>query len=298
MRARRKRLTILAAMVLLIVACAAVIAVRASQPRYHYEVRRDLSVYFANADSVIEKLRECLKRRQEIIRISYSAHNSSLDDLDELTRELMGFACTETDRPDEGDYLGCQIGGYNADFSEQKRDGENACTIEIRPIYFTDEEQEEAVSREVGEVLERLELAEGSSDEEKVRAVYGYICDNVSYDTIHRKNDSHRLRSTAYGALCYKRATCLGYAVTVYRLLRELGVECRVVTGTAKGEYHAWNVICIDGLWYNADATWDSMNGGRDFFLKCPDDFPEHEREEKFSSESFAAACPMAERSL
>jgi len=119
-----------------VTACGLTLAVRASQPRYHYEVRQDLSVHFDNADKVIEKVRSRLKERQKVIRITYSAKNSSLDDTEKLVHELMQFACAETDCPDEGDYIGCQLGGYNSAFTEERTDDGHKNVIEITPIYF------------------------------------------------------------------------------------------------------------------------------------------------------------------
>jgi transglutaminase/protease-like cytokinesis protein 3 len=54
-----------------------------------------------------------------------------------------------------------------------------------------------------------------------------------------------------------------GYAVAVFRLLKELGVECEVVTGMAtneagNNEFHAWNRVLVDGECYELDATWDA----------------------------------------
>lgn len=297
-KVNRLGLWLFAAVYFGVTACGLTLAVRASQPRYHYEVRQDLSVHFDNADKVIEKVRSRLKERQKVIRITYSAKNSSLDDTDKLVRELMQFACAETDCPDEGDYIGCQLGGYNSSFTEERSDDGHKNVIEITPIYFTDAAQEIETDDAVREVIESLGLSDDASDEEKVSAVYEWVCDNVQYDHIHRRNDSYRLRSAAYGALVFRRATCMGYAVTVYRLLRELGVGCRVITGDAAGEYHAWNIVCIDGEWYNADATWDSMGGGRANYLKSDSDFGDHVREEKFETAEFRAQYPMAVTSL
>ena len=294
----RAALWIFAAVYIGVTACGVVMTVNDAKPKYHYEVRQDLSVHFNNADKVIEKLRECLKRRQKVIRITYDSSGSNLDDLDKIVNELMTFACAETDSPDEGDYLGCQLGGYDARFTEERKGGVHSYVIEITPVYFTNEEQERETDAAVKAVLEGLALDDDATDEQKVRAVYDWVCDNVQYDRIHKNNDSYRLRSAAYGALCYKRATCLGYAVTVNRLLRELGVCCRVITGDASGEYHAWNIVCIDGSWYNADATFDSLSGTRDCYLKSDADFVGHTREESFRTSVFENSCPMSAESF
>ena len=58
---------------------------------------------------------------------------------------------------------------------------------------------------------------------------------------------------------------CRGYAVVLKKLLNELGVESRILSGTGvleNGERggHAWNQVKIDGKWYNLDLTWDAYN--------------------------------------
>ena len=92
---------------------------------------------------------------------------------------------------------------------------------------------------------------------------------------------------------------CQGYAAAVYRLLREAGVSVRILTGTAgeNAEFHAWNLVCIDGLYYNLDVTWDDVNGNDACFLKADADFPRHTRDEAFSSPDFYQRYPMAAQS-
>jgi transglutaminase/protease-like cytokinesis protein 3 len=76
-------------------------------------------------------------------------------------------------------------------------------------------------------------------------------------------------------------ASCQGYAVAVFRLLKELGVECSVVTGTGideqgNEEFHAWNRVVIDGEVYNLDATWDAGKEEYDYFLVEDEYFNNH----------------------
>lgn len=63
------------------------------------------------------------------------------------------------------------------------------------------------------------------------------------------------------GALTGRGAVCDGYAKTYALLMRELGIPCIFVDGTANGQPHAWNMICLDGVWYSVDPTWN--DGGR-----------------------------------
>ena len=63
------------------------------------------------------------------------------------------------------------------------------------------------------------------------------------------------LKYTAYAAMINKTAVCQGYASLLYRLLLECGVDCRVVTGYGNGGRHAWNIVEVDGKYYNVAGT-------------------------------------------
>ena len=73
---------------------------------------------------------------------------------------------------------------------------------------------------------------------------------------------------TIYGLLQDGKANCEGYSRSMQYLLDMVDVENYLVTGralNAKGEKegHMWNVVEIDGEYFNLDATWNdySING-------------------------------------
>lgn len=91
---------------------------------------------------------------------------------------------------------------------------------------------------------------------EKAKAMHDWLVSNVDYvitDNCH----------TAYGALIEKQAVCDGYSYAYRLLMSALGFDCRVVYGYSEGEAHAWNVVNLDGVWYQMDVTWDDpyVNG-------------------------------------
>ena len=49
-------------------------------------------------------------------------------------------------------------------------------------------------------------------------------------------------------------------------LMTCVGIENQIVTGTADNELHAWNQVCLDGNWYQVDATWDDPLPDRGVF--------------------------------
>ncbi|MBR1751252.1 MAG: hypothetical protein IJ740_10315 [Ruminococcus sp.] len=250
--------------------------------KYHYSVSRDLSVYFKNSDEVIEKLRTRLKQRYRYITIEYTSGSDNMSDIEPLVSELFDLALLDTDSPDEGGYLACHIGGYTLDYSVQRNDGVFDYTVKLTPVYYTTKKQEQAVDDKVSEILLSLDIDDNTSDYEKIKRIYSYVKTTTSFDVIHIKNENHHLRSTAYSALVYHTAACQGYAAALYRLMRQAGIDCRVITGmstspaTNISEYHAWNKVYISGEWKNIDVTWDSVNQNSDCFLISDDDFENH----------------------
>jgi len=267
----------------------------------HYEVRQDLSVYFANADAVIASVRESLRKHSSKIIINYTSHDDNMQDIGILVRELMQYAFDETDSPSDGDYLFYQYGGYEMHYSYEKQNSDYRYQIEITPDYYTTLKQEQAVSDKIQEILKELDFRRNTSEYEKIRKIYDYVYDTVEYDLIHKKNEHYHLKSTAYGALIYHRAVCQGYAVLMYRLLKESGIDVRIITGTAElpdgsTELHAWNIVRIDDVYYNLDVTWDKQMQTEDYFLKSDENFSAHIRDEIFVSEDFYQSYPMSDK--
>ena len=271
-----------------------------AEPEHNYAVRKDLSVYFSNSDDVICSIREAMKRRDWRVTITYRSHSDNTDDIPELIRDLMAFALDETDDPTEGDYIYHQYGGYELKFSSDRSGSRYTHNVSIYPEHYTTAEQEKQVAEAVNEIIESFGFDESTTDHEKVRAVYDFVRDHTDFDEVHEKNENYHLKVTAFGALIYGRAVCQGYSVLMYRLLREVGIDARVITGTAQypdgEEFHAWNIVRIDGEYYNIDVTWDDQEDSEEYFLKSDGDFPFHIRDEQYATEDFYGRYPMAEK--
>ena len=82
-----------------------------------------------------------------------------------------------------------------------------------------------------------------------------YIHDSISSLTTYNSDAS--LNQSAYSALINGQTVCAGYARAFQLVCQKVGLTCYYVTGTASGEDHAWNIVAIDGDFYNVDLTWD-----------------------------------------
>ena len=213
---------------------------------------------------------------------------------------LVGQAFMETDDPAEGDYIRYQYGGYTVSGSCEIVDGKYKYTVAITPKYYMYLAQEEQVTEKLAELMPAFGFDENTTDYEKIRAIYDYVCTHVRYDKVHRRNEHHHAKSTAYAALVRGTATCQGYCVLLYRMLRDNGINCRVVTGTATGEsgseFHAWNMAELDGQYYYLDATWDAGKPAEAWscFLKGSEGFADHVPDPQFRSPAFTAGYPVS----
>ena len=92
------------------------------------------------------------------------------------------------------------------------------------------------------------------SDYEKELAIHDYITSICENDN---RTDVPDESYTPYGVLILGSAVCEGYSNTFKLFMDMLGIECDIITGTAKAGGHAWNRVSIDGKYYLVDVTWD-----------------------------------------
>ena len=238
-----------------------------------------------NLDEVVSAMRQALKSRADI-GIDLNLKGEYMDDISPMVKELMELAFEYTGRSDEGDYIRYQVGGYEFSYGHEKRGDGYIYSIVIKPNYYDSKEQEQETDEKIREILSSGEISAAASDYEKIRAVYDYIALNVKYDAVHKKNDHYGLKNTAFGALVNKTAVCQGYAVAMYRLLLELGIENHIITGVgitaSSGEEHAWNLVLLDGKYYYIDPTWNYTVREEDYFLKGSEDFKDHVPDQGF----------------
>ena len=127
----------------------------------------------------------------------------------------------------------------------------------------------------VEEVEDTYGLTAASSDYDKALAAYRYLTENCTYDYYMMSQSGndlvHMFDSVLYPdeinyMLTYHKGVCFEYALTYQALCYVLGLDCYVVTGNAGGA-HAWNIVQVDGQWYQADPTWDAGNSTYRYFL-------------------------------
>ncbi|MFD0964808.1 transglutaminase domain-containing protein [Pseudofulvibacter geojedonensis] len=166
----------------------------------------------------------------------------------------------------------------------------NAQTANINHLNFKKADSIALVYK--GEKLDNLPIlthnltSNLSSDTEKFRAIYKWVCTNIENDyNLYYKNSFKRgkykdnpnkllewnngFRRTLFKTLLKKKRTiCTGYAFIVKQLAELANIDCVIVNGygktssTSKTDLsipnHSWNAVKLDNKWYLCDATWAS----------------------------------------
>lgn len=262
----------------------------------------DTARYLTTVDAVGEKLRESLTNRESEITVYYQTTETPDD---EIAKKIWNAALEHTGKPAEGDYIlfqyeSLEIPDYDitAVVSTTTENGDTSpettyyLPITYKVIYYTTYAQETELDREVERVIERFGFHEDTSDYQKIKTIYDYICridDNKNLD-----DASDTLKHAAYGALMNKTAECQGYASLLYRLLLECGIDSRIISGTANGENHVWNIVKCGEFYYYLDAAWDAGKTSYGCFLKGSDNFSDHSVGAAYTSEEFMTRYPVS----
>lgn len=154
-------------------------------------------------------------------------------------------------------------------------------------------------------VLAKEITAPFTSEEEKVRALFIWITNNIGFDIV-----TYHTKKTPAGNFTYKtpeelqakldkyyynyamlvlrnkKGVAEGYSILFREFCKAVGIECQLVEGRASenkdkirklrkrnsfSTNHTWNKVKINGVWYYLDVTWASGycdKGVKRFFKK------------------------------
>lgn len=171
---------------------------------------------------------------------------------------------------------------------------------------FQTTEQIEKAQKYINNIIRQI-IRQTKDDSQIIRAkkVHDWMIDAMEYD----ESETNVNKYNIYGAIHDKKAVCEGYARSFRYIMEKIGVQCVLVSGTAKNpegrtETHAWNYIQIDDKWYAVDVTWDDpviIGGGSitneqryKFFLKGSEEFfKDHTQSGEISENSIIFSLPI-----
>lgn len=109
------------------------------------------------------------------------------------------------------------------------------------------------IDNEINNIINKLNINNVPSINEKIRLFHDYIADTNVYDEDKANNISKYNSDMAIGTLFQGHSTCSGYTDTMAIFLDKLGIEnIKIIT-----KKHTWNAIKLDNKWYHLDLTWD-----------------------------------------
>lgn len=257
-----------------------------------YSPKSSLKLYsnkiFSTKEEAANYLKEEMVKRSGIIEFTIKQKNYST-----LYTDLFAMAVEDNENADssQGDYLFRHWNAFYVNWNDSKST-ETKFIFEME--YLSTYNQEQRVDYEVKKVLDELNVY-NEDEYTKTKAVHDFITENIVYDYALKKY-------SAYDGIVSKNVVCNGYATLTYKMMKDLGVKVRCITGYAGNDYHAWNIGKIGTKWYNIDNTWDAANGDYNYvyytyFLRNNVEFPNHDRDEQFTTKVFNTAYPMSKTS-
>jgi hypothetical protein len=135
------------------------------------------------------------------------------------------------------------------------------------------------------------------TEEEKFRAIYVWVANNIDYDYALFLKNKHKRESLkkpeelaawnkAFSVRVFKtllekqRTICTGYAYLIRELATHAGLPCVIVDGYGRNSQsnmsgpgianHSWNAVRLHNKWYLCDATWSSgaYDGEQSMYVK------------------------------
>lgn len=178
--------------------------------------------------------------------------------LDAILRQKKEVTISSTDGKSLEDIFNCIKADYGGLFwvesfryTQYQKNGKTEM-VSFSPNYTMSKKERNKTQRQIDKKAEAYlkGIKSTASDYKKVRYIYKKLIQKVDYN-LQAKNNQNII-SVFLG----KQTVCQGYANAMQYLLEKLDIPCVVVTGSAKGGPHAWNMVKLDGEWYYTDVTW------------------------------------------
>lgn len=208
-------------------------------PAYAYEV-------FSNWDDAENYIYENMVNRENKIEFIYSGDKTDYG---------LQLKAALKDTYSKDDYLERSW----IEIKPNAYDTEDGVKTTLNIKYLCTKAQEDYIDNELESATYSI-IDDTMSDYDKVKAINEYIINRYEYD--------HNLKSlSVYSALTTSEAVCQGYAMTAYKMFNYAGIENRIIVGTARGTSHSWNLVKVDGNWYQIDITNNDSGNPYKYFL-------------------------------
>lgn len=222
--------------------------------------------------SVTETIVRCADDMMEYFHTAYDNTAETLSfpiDGYEPNGEDLQYVYTQLQRDDPYDV--CCVDSWNYSWQDDRAYFTIKYNVDVNELKTMKVETRNLVKQAVAS----LDTA-GKTPYELAYAVNEYLCDVSEYPA---SEPYAPVTHTAYGALKNGSSVCEGYACAAKMMLNELNVPCDIEVGECiNGGGHAWNLVQLDGEWYQMDVTWNDGCGDRQEYFLVTDDFMRQSR--------------------
>ncbi len=274
--------------------------------------------YYTSISSAAKAVRKAMVNRKSTITIGWKTTTpiQYQYQFQEWYDNMFEKIIAHTGKPNEGDYILWQVTGFiaYAPVNVGTSGSYYLQNITLEMTYDTTASQEAWVDDKIDDLIDELDLKNGDPEYVRFKRLYDWVCSNITYDYYHLErveagDTSYMLHHTAYGGLKYGTCVCEGYALIIYRVALEMGLDARLVAGCMVNgsPTHGWNIVQIGKYYYNVDSTWDAgyTNSGYMSFMENQYDFnysgsyySPHDRDPDYNSSAFHKEYPMSPSSL
>ena len=112
--------------------------------------------------------------------------------------------------------------------------------------------------KKFNEIIRSLGITSNMTEYDAVKRINNWICDNITYDYTYTN-------TTADQAVMTKTVICSGYAALFKKLCDYYGIQSYIVG--SKSLKHAWNIVCVDNIWYEIDTCWNDNSSGQRYWF-------------------------------
>lgn len=140
---------------------------------------------------------------------------------------------------------------FDIHYSNIYSDADTGVLLSFGFNYREDNEQtQELVSSWAETVVDSIPDSYRQSESEIALWLHDYLMRTIDY--VDGAPDNQTVVSAIAG-----ETVCAGYAQAYSLLLHQAGIMAGYVSGTARGEGHAWDIVLLDGELGYVDVTWD-----------------------------------------
>lgn len=98
-------------------------------------------------------------------------------------------------------------------------------------------------------------VVQSQTQQETLQQLCSYLLQRDSY------SEATTQESPVYQLLTSKQAGDAGFASAAYYILKQCGMDCRLVLGERDGAPYCWNLVCLDGRYFHLDLMQQWRDG-------------------------------------